>query len=568
MKKLFLVLLIFPQLAFAQLFSRPDYPQDYFSSPLHIPILLAGNYGELRPGHFHEGLDIKTKGVIGYRVYAAADGYISRVAVSHTGFGHVIYIDHPDGYTTVYGHLHEFAPNLAKYVKQKQYEQESWNINLYLQPGRFPVKKGQFIALSGSTGSAAGPHVHFEIRDTKSEHPLNGQLFGFAIKDNVPPRVYRIALYDRNKSIYEQKPQTYTLHTSGGHYQPSPYKITVHTNKLGFGVQAVDRQNDTHNIFGIYEEVLYEDDKPQIGFQLDDIGYQKTRYVDAHYDYKSYKETRRHYQLLFSLPGNKLPIYYPFEGDGTIDLSDGKVHHIKIVVKDAAGNTSVIRFDVQKNIDSKPEVDLCANRMYPNTRNIFENNNIQFYLEPGTLYDEICFRYREIKSTQDGYYSDIYRLHSSDVPLYKPFTLRIKPNKQIPASLLNKLVIVRTDDDGKNEDVAAAKLDNGWVEASVGAFGEFSVQTDEVPPVITALNIHDGADLSKASTISFRIHDSKSGIKSYRAELDGNWLMFARKGSVIFYTFDEHCPKGDHTLKLTVTDAVGNQSVRIYHFKR
>lgn len=569
MKYIIPFLLILPQFVFAQTFPKPDYPQHYFNNPLHIPILLAGNYGELRPGHFHEGIDIKTKGTIGYRVYASADGYISRVAISNTGFGNVIYIDHPNGYTTVYGHLHRFAPKLAEYVKRKQYEQENWKINLYLAPGIFPVNQDQLIAYSGSTGSAAGPHVHFEIRNTRSEHPLNGLLFGLDIKDNIPPLVYRIALYDRNRSIYEKSPKIYSLHVVGSHYQTSPDLIMVNTDKLGFGVQALDRQNNTHNIFGVYKEVLYEDDKPQIGFRLDNIGYDETRYVDAHYDYKTYKQSRRHYQLLFSLPGNKLPIYYPFQGNGTVDLSDGKVHQIKILVKDAGGNTTTIQCKVQKRTNYIPEeTPSCSNTMYPNSRNIFENNHVQFDLDPGSLYDNICFRYQEIKESGTRYYSNIYRLHTSEVPLYKPFVLRIKPDRTVPDSLREKVVLVRTDPGGKNEDVAAASWDKTWVKALVSNFGDYSVQVDDVPPIITPINIHDGADLSKATQISFRISDSKSGIDSYLAELDGKWLMFARKGSTIYYTFDEHCPAGEHILKLTVTDGVGNQSIRIFHFKR
>jgi hypothetical protein len=564
-----ILLCLIPQCIFAQQFPKPHYPQDAFRNPLNIPILLAGGYGELRPGHFHEGLDIKTNGRIGYEVYAASGGYVSRISISNTGFGHAIYITHPNGYTTVYGHLHRFFPELEKYVKQKQYEQESWNINLSFSPELFPVKKGQFIAWSGSTGAAVGPHVHFEIRDTKTEHPLNGMLFGLNIKDNIPPTVYRVALYDRNRSIYEQDPKVYTVQKTNGTYTPATPHIQVSYNKVGFGVQALDHQNDTHNTYGIYEEVLYDNDKPQAGFQLDDIGYDETRYVDAHTDYKTYKETGRHFELLFCLPGNQLPIYHDFAGNGTVDLSDGKVHHIKILVKDAYGNTSVVKFDVQKDPEAAPpRYTPCPNIMYANSRNIFENNNVQFFLEPGTLYDSICFQYKEIQTDKSGYYSNIYALASSDIPLYYSFTLQIKPDRPIPDSLHDKVVIVRQNSRGRGESVAAATWDGEWVKADFRDFGYFSIQTDNVPPDITPLNIHDGSDLSKATQINFRIMDGKSGIRSYRAELDGKWLMFGQKGSTIYYTFDEHCPKGEHTLKLTVMDAAGNRAVKIYHFKR
>ncbi len=557
-----------PLLVKAQQFPEPDYPQDYFEKPVHIPILLAGNYGELRPGHFHEGLDIKTRGTIGYRVYAAADGYISRVAVSSTGFGHVIYIDHPNGYTTVYGHLHEFNDELAAYVKKQQYKQERWKIDLSLSPGLFPVKQGQYIALSGATGSVAGPHVHFEIRHTKTEHPLNGQLFGFAIKDNIPPRVYRIALYDRTRSIYEQTPEILQLHARDGYYSPSENTITVHTDKVGFGVQTIDKQNNTHNTFGVYRGVLFADGVAQCGFQLDDIGYEVTRYVDAHYDYKTYKQSRRHFELLFDLPGNKLPIYFDFAGNGTVDLRDGKAHPIKIVITDAAGNASVIKLNVKRSSALLPDKKQAADKMYPDKEFLFIKDHVQLFLRAGSLYDAIHFYYAESPAPSADYYSNIYQLHYAYVPLYKKFALRIKPNKPVPESLRDKLVFVCKEEDGDEAAVVPAALIDGWAEATVRSFGAYSIQADTDPPVVRPLNIRDGSDLSGAKSIRFSIADGKSGVRSYRAELDGQWLMFARKNNTIFYTFDEHCPPGDHTLTLKVTDQVGNQTIKTYQFKR
>src|SRR5690242_2623379 len=243
--------LLIPLWAAAQDYPVKNYPKNYFRSPLDIPILLAGNFGEIRPGHFHSGMDIKTDGHIGMPVHAAADGYISRVGVSSAGFGNVIYITHPNGYTTLYGHLHRFNPELEKYVKAKEYEQESWKIDLQIPPGLFPVKKGEFIAWSGSTGASTAPHVHFEIRNTATEKPLNPLLFGFDVKDNIPPPVFRVAVYDRNKSIYEQTPLTYPVRKEGADYVPAAREITVKTDKAGFGVDAIDRQNGTGNTYGV-----------------------------------------------------------------------------------------------------------------------------------------------------------------------------------------------------------------------------------------------------------------------------------------------------------------------------
>lgn len=568
-KKSIVFLLLLPHVLSAQEFTEPHYPRHYFRNPLDIPILLAGNFGELRPGHFHSGLDIKTNGHIGMKVHAAADGYISRVAVSATGFGNVIYITHPAGYTTVYGHLHRFNPALERYVRQKQYEAESWKIDLTLAPGLFPVRKGDFIAWSGSTGSSTAPHVHFEIRDTQTEHPLNGLLFGFDITDNIAPAVYRVALYDRNKSIYEQKPLTFALRKQHGEYVPSVSPIRVKTDKVGFGISAIDHENNTHNTYGVYEEILYDDDRPVIGFRLDDIGYEETRYVNAHVDYKTRREAGRYYELLFSLPGNRLDIYHDFSGNGTVDLSDGKVHAIKILVKDAYGNTSPVKLQVQMDPSTvAAQKEACANRMYPGSKDIFENNQVQFYLDERALYDDICFQYSELAPARPGYYSGTYRLHTPDVPLHTSFMLHIRPTVPVADSLRDKLVIVRTEPRSKHKEAEHAAWEGDWLKASFSDFGDFSVQADTVPPVIVPVGFHAKADLSRASRIAFRIRDELGYIKAYRAELDGQWLMFAQDGGIIYYTFDEHCGPGSHRLKLTVTDEADNQAVYLLDFKR
>lgn len=569
MKYILSFFLLVPRFLFAQQFTEPSYPKDYFRAPLDIPILLAGNVGEIRPGHFHAGLDMKTNGHIGMPVHAAADGYISRVAVSSTGYGNVIYITHPAGYTTLYGHLHRFNPQLEKYVEEKQYQQESWSVDLRIPPGLFPVKKGQFIAWSGSTGSSEAPHVHFEIRNTETGHALNGLLFGFDIKDNIAPAVYRIAVYDRSKSIYEQAPAIYAVHKVNGEYVPLSPDIVTKAGKVGFGVSALDHENGTSNIYGVYEEILYDNNRPNIGFRLDDIGNDETRYVNAHVDYKTRQEKGFTFQLLFSLPGNDLPVYHDFNGNGAVDLSDGQPHEIKILVKDPYGNTSTVRFHIRRSAAAEAaKEDPCANRMYPGIKDIFENNHVQFYLDEQALYDDICFRYQRIPTQSAGYYSDVYRLHTPAVPLHDYFHLFIKPDRDIPNNLHDKLVIVRTAPGGGGRSAAPATWSDGWLEGDFRDFGDFSIQADDKAPVITPVGLHAGIDLSKATTMSFRLSDNLSGIKDYRAELDGKWLMFAQKGNTIYYTFDDHCPRGQHKLSLTIHDAAGNQATYLLNFKR
>ncbi|HUX84882.1 MAG TPA: M23 family metallopeptidase, partial [Chitinophagaceae bacterium] len=331
----------------AQTLQEPHYPRHYFRDPLEIPMTLAGNFGELREGHFHAGIDIKTEGREGLPVHAAAAGYISQISVSAGGYGNLICITHPNGLITLYGHLSRFFPALASYVSRREYAGRQWAIELNFTPDQFPVIQGQLIGWSGSTGDAAGPHLHFEIRNAATDQALNPLLFGFAVRDDEAPQVMGLAVYDRDRSIYEQDPLEVALKKEVGSYVPATGLIRTPALHAGFGIHALDRQNGTHNIYGIYEAVLFQGDHPDIGFRLDGIAPDLSRYVDAHVDYKTHFSGGPNYQLLFQIPGNRLAIYHSLGGDGTVDLSDGKIHPVRILVKDASGNTSVILFQIQ-----------------------------------------------------------------------------------------------------------------------------------------------------------------------------------------------------------------------------
>lgn len=564
MKRLFGLLCLLPQLLQAQYLPGKNYPQGYFRNPLNVPIELAGNFGELRPNHFHSGMDIKTQQRENLPVHAAADGYVSRIGVSHTGFGNVLYITHPNGYTTVYAHLNRFFPALERYVKQKEYEAESWATDLTIPPGTFPVKKGDFVAWSGNTGGSAGPHLHFEIRNAASEKPLNPLLFGFDIPDTRAPEVFRIALYNMEQSLYEQKPVMVALKKVNGEYVTTQPVLKVNAAQAGIALNAIDRMSNSANANGIYEVMMFDNDIPNIAFQLDDIGYEETRYLNAHIDYKIKKGGGPYLQLLFSLPGNGLQIYHDIKGDGTIDLSDGTVHQIKLLVKDAYGNSSVVKFGLQQSGEPAAEKN-CANTMYPDSRNIFENNQVEFFLDEKALYDRICFNYQEIPVSNPKAYSNIYRLHSALVPVHDYFDVRIRPSKEVPAHLQHKLVMER--EGGGNKGAASTELKDGWYIGRFRELGDFHLEVDTIAPKVTPAGVKPGANLAKAGKLSFVMSDA-SGIKSYRAELDGKWLMFSRKGNTLTYTFDEHCGPGNHLLVMKVTDLAGNEGTYRLSFKR
>src|SRR6185437_864131 len=268
-----------------QLFVPGAYPRNYFRDPLAIPMNLAANFGELRAEHYHMGLDIRTQHRENLPVFAAADGYVARVSVAPFGFGQAIYIDHPNGYTTVYGHLNHFFPALAAYVHKEQYRHRSWQVYLELPPSLFPVHKGELIAYSGNTGGSQGPHLHFEIRRTAGDVNLNPLLFGLPVPDKTTPTIERLAWYDRSKSVYEQSPHLLAVQRNNihedGRFAISASLLSVPVTHVSFAIGAFDTQSGSTNPNGIYEAELFMDERPVIGFQMDRISYDNTRNINA-----------------------------------------------------------------------------------------------------------------------------------------------------------------------------------------------------------------------------------------------------------------------------------------------
>jgi hypothetical protein len=569
---LFLLFAILCFYADGQGFPQKNYPKGYFMYPVDAKIALAANFGELRHNHYHMGLDCRTNQVQNRPVKAAADGYVAHVRIDATGFGRAIYINHPNGLTTLYGHLNGFYPALEKYVKEQQYKLESWQVFLDIPPEMFPVKQGQFIAYSGNTGGSEGPHCHFEIRDTKTDKVLNPLLFGFPVADNVPPAILRLAMYDRCISTYSQSPKLFSLKKIHGNYTTTQPVITVNTDKVSFGVYAIDKLTGTANPHGIYEAILYLDEKAVVGFEIDSITYDETRYVNAHIDYKTRASGGPFIEHLSRLPGYPEGVYKEFSGDGVIELTDDRVHQIKIIVMDTYGNTSTLESSIKKGLIKETGLQKDSvsyhdqKEFHPGFVNIFESEDLQVVLSPKDLYDSFAFVYSKKPGFSSRSYSGMYLIGSGLVPVQSNFIVRINADKPVPAELRDKMLIKRTW--GNKTEVAKATGEGEWFTAKFRSFGNFELMADNVPPAIYG-GFKDNSNLSKTSRIIFIPKDNNDGIKSFRAELDGRWLRFTNdKGHSFIYDFDEMCDRGDHELKISVSDEAGNITEKIYHFTK
>lgn len=564
-------LLLISTLGFSQ---TVNYPKNYFHAPVDIPLDLSGNFGELRPNHFHTGIDITTHNVEGVPVKAAAEGYVSRIKIGPWGYGHVIYITHPNGYTTVYGHLSAFNSVIADYVKKRQYINESFEIELTPAANELMVKQDEVVAYSGNTGSSGGPHLHFEIRDSKTEEAINPLLFGLPVKDNVPPTVVTLVVKpcepnalvngvnELKKIPLKQSGKTFVFANPAD-------SITVF-GKVGFAIEAYDKESSPTGKNGVFSIKLQCDKKTIYSHQIDRIPFEKSRFINCFIDYKEMEEHNRFYQQSFLLPNNQLPIYDSVVNNGFCNFKNDSIHKMKYFVSDAYGNTVTVAFNVHalKNTTT-PAADLSRlwtpmlNVLLWDTTNVIDESAFRFETPSRAVYDKTIFTFAVVEGKVRKY-SPLIKMDKT-IPLQLPCSLTVYGN--VPANLQSKALLVN------GNSTVGGKWTGKGVTAEIREFGSFFINVDTAAPTVKPQNFDlKGSQTNFASMnkICFTISDNLAGIESYRATVDGKWILmeYEPKKKLLFYTFDEHVGKGNHDLILTVTDKVGNVTVYKKSFLR
>ena len=551
-----IVLVILLHISFAQnIVQSRQYPQKYFRYPLDIPPVTAGSFGELRPNHFHSGLDFKTNQRTGYPVHAAADGYISRLRVEFGGFGNAIYITHPNGFTTVYGHIERFSPELEKVVRAAQYLQQREFVDIPLQPLQIQVCQGDVIAWSGNEGASQGPHLHFEVRDAKTEEAINPQLFGLTIPDKIPPSIFSIAVYHLGDEPFNEKtPRLFlpVLGSNGSYHLVKPGVINV-SGQTGFGITTNDLTSVSPNHNGVYSIELKADGKTVYTFTVERFAFNQIHAINAYIDYPAFMKTKIWMQKCFILPGSKISLYPQSVNRGVINFTGDSIHHIQYVVKDVAGNTSLLNVDVKPVPPTVPSTPAPTNLFRYDRPNQYSSDKVKVMIATGNLFDNLDFTCTASPKRQ-GMYSSIYSICNHFTPINDTFDLWIKPDSAI-GKYLNKAVIVNADGICEN-----SVYQDGYIKTQPRTFGDYFIVVDTVPPIITPLNIKNGALLNKADRINLKIGDRLSGVKDFNGKIDGKWVLMQWdfKTHVLRYVFDKTIAPGHHQFDLTVTDAKDN----------
>ncbi|GAA3590371.1 M23 family metallopeptidase [Flavivirga amylovorans] len=536
--------------------AQNKYPQDYFDSPLEIPLILSGTFAELRSNHFHSGLDIKTQQRTGLKVKASANGFVSRIKVSHYGYGKALYITHPNGYTTVYAHLQKFAPEIEAYIKKHQYEKESYVVELFPSAEVLPITKNSIIGYSGNSGGSGGPHLHYEIRD-KKERPINPMLFGMDIKDSTNPIIKSIYAYplDENSSVNKSntKQKLRLIPLKNGDYTIK--SIEAYGN-IGFGIETIDRQDLAANSNGVYNIQTFLNGRRNFELDFRRFSFSETKHINQLIDYEHYATKKKRIQKLFK-KDNLLSLYKSIINDGCVTIEDSTYSVYKIRVADFKSNESWVTIHIKGSKDSistpqKKETTpyyIKANK----ATNLKEGHvSVDFYKD--TFYDDFYIDF-QVKN-------DTLTLHKNVIAAKKNFNITYDVSSYNREDK-SKLYIARLLGRKKQPYYTSTKRKGDLLIATTKTLGTFTLATDTIKPKITPINFKGGQWLSKYRYLKIKIEDELSGISKYRATVNGKWILmeYDYKTKTLTHDFNDGIiTDTKNNLKVIITDNVGNNS--------
>lgn len=545
-------------------FAQPKQQENLFISPVDIPISLSGTFAELRANHFHSGIDIRTQGVEGKNVFACADGYISRIRISPFGFGKAIYVRHPGGHTTVYAHLRNFNREIEVWAKSEQYRLKKFDVDLYPEQDLLKVKKGQIIAWSGNSGSSQGPHLHFEVRDSNTEEPLDPLNFGFGIKDIIRPTIHGFRIYPAtSESFINGKSAIFQAELAGwgNTYRLKSSDTLKVSGEVYFGLDASDLLNGSENKNGINKMQVFIDSTLYFHWEANRFNFNESRYINSFIDFATFHKTGKRYMLTRKTPQNKLSMYKTIKNEGVFSSTPGKIQHIRIVIADGRRNESSLNFYIK---GTAPGIAGASPKVSPQVfshkiTNQFRTPHIRITLPGKCLYDDIPFEY-SAEPPQKWSCSMIHHINTPEVPLHDYFDVLIRIDSTCRIAT-PKLCIVKLNKDKKPTHIGG-QAEGAFIKAGIREFGSYTLMADTTAPTITPGNISKDKNLQNQKSIRMTIADDLSGIKTYNGYLNDKWILmdYDAKNRLLEYVFDEMLMRGKNVFRLEVTDNSGNKN--------
>ncbi len=537
--------------------------QDSIQMPLDIPLSLSGNFGELRSNHFHSGLDIKTNSEEGLPVYAIDNGYVYRIKISRSGYGKALYIKHPSGLISVYGHLQKFNPTIENYIKQKQYKKKSYEIEVFPYKIELPVKKGEIIAYSGNTGGSSGPHLHFEIRNLQ-EHPLNPMSYGFTVPDTIRPKIRGLYAYTLDSlshinqvqgriPLFFHKENDSTLTTDP----------IIAYGKIGFGIDAYDRENNSYNHNGLYKVQVLENGTIIYEHVLEELSFFWSHYVNVFMDYPYYRQKRKKIQKLFVEPYNHLQIYTQLVHDGMIEVKHKKNYYITIIAKDFYDNSTYIKipvYGIHAPIVEKLKINRTPYLVKAGKKTTFDFGKVKMIFRKNSAYYDFYLNYKPIRNG--------FVISNGKAPVHKPVIYKYDISR-VPINYRKYLYLGHQA--GKNLYYTYSNIKGDTLTAFSSRMGKFLVSMDTIPPQLYPVNFKPKTNLTDYHYLRLETFDLQSGIKDYNGYIDGQWILleYDYKKHALVYDFSDKKLKGfKHILKVVVSDHVGNESTFKTYFYR
>ncbi len=551
---------------FLSTYAQKKYPKNYFRSPLGIPIILAGTFGELRNNHFHAGIDIKTQQKTGLKVYAAATGYVSRIKVSLWGYGKALYITHPNGYTTVYAHLKKYGKGIERFVKNIQYKKESYQTgNIYLKPNQLPIKKGQIVAYTGATGGFVAPHLHYEFRDSKTEHIINPMFFGLDVKDTKAPVFQKLLIYPLSidARINQSNKKIMIPFKNIGNNTYVCDKITA-SSLIGFGVNVFDRLNNASNRNGIYSLEMQINRKLIYYHSVETFSFSESKFINLFIDYPYFATYKSRIQKTYKVAKNRLSIYKNLINNGKINIKNGLNYTIRIIAKDFKGNTSVLKIPIigkESNVLFSAIKDTTAYKVVANQFQKFTNKNVTVAFPKNTFYKDFYLSF-DVEN-------NVAKIHKPIIPLDKKFTLTFY-TKQYSNKEKKYLYIANINNKKYPKHQKTIKKKDKFY-TRTKTLGNYTLLSDKQKPTIILSSFKNKQWISNNHYLKVKIYDTKSGIKNYRATINGKWILmeYNLKKKLLTYNFNDLKLEGSkHLFKIIVSDNVGNTNMLSATFYR